>query len=209
LDPNIPQEWGSLMDPLGNAVHTVLAGEIATKTVAVIGCGPIGLFAIAVAKLCGAAEVFAVEVNPYRRALATKMGADVVLDPATEDAAARICELTGDSGVDVVLEMSGNEKGIRLGLKALRTGGRVSLLGLPSRDVSLNLAEDVIFKGAVLQGINGRKMYETWYQMEALLKGGKLDLDPVISHHIPLKDFAQAMELLKTGEASKIILTPF
>ena len=105
--------------------------------------------------------------------------------------------------------MSGNEKGIRLGLKALRTGGRVSLLGLPSKDVSLNLAEDVIFKGAVLQGINGRKMYETWYQMEALLKGGKLDLDPVISHHIPLKDFSKAMELLKTGEASKIILTPF
>ncbi len=209
LDQAIPEEWGSLMDPLGNAVHTVLAGEIATKTVAVIGCGPIGLFAIAVAKLCGAAEVFAVEVNPYRRGLATKMGADVVLDPASEDAAGRICKLTGGVGVDVVLEMSGHQDGIRIGFKALRTGGRVSLLGLPSREVTLNLADDVIFKGATVQGINGRKMFETWYQMEALLKGGKLDLDPVISHHIPLRDFDRAMELLKTGEASKIILTPF
>jgi threonine 3-dehydrogenase len=153
--------------------------------------------------------VFAVEVNPYRRGLATKMGADVVLDPTTEDAAAKILGATDGVGVDVLLEMSGHQNGINTGLKALRTGGRASLLGIPSRPVTLDLAEDIIFKGAVVQGINGRKMYETWFQMEALLKSGKLDLDPVISHTMPLRDFDKAMDLLKSGEASKIVLTKF
>jgi len=209
LDPGIPRAWGSLLDPLGNAVHTVLAGEIATKSVAIVGCGPIGLFAISVARLCGAAQVFAVEVNPYRRELATRMGADVVLDPAAGDAAARILTATGGSGVDVLLEMSGHQQGIRLGFLVLRTGGRASLLGIPPREITINLAEDIIFKGATVQGINGRKMFETWFQMEALLKSGKLDLDPVISHTIPLANFADAMELLRTGEAAKIVLTKF
>jgi threonine 3-dehydrogenase len=209
LDSTLPRAWGSLLDPLGNAVHTVLAGEIATKSVAIVGCGPIGLFAIAVAKLCGAAEVFAIEVNPYRRGLAAKMGADVVLGPGDGDTAAKILHATGGSGVDVLLEMSGHQEGIRTGFKVLRTGGRASLLGIPPREISINLAEDIIFKGATVQGINGRKMFETWFQMEALLKSGRLDLDPVISHTMPLKDFAAAMDLLKSGEASKIILTKF
>jgi threonine 3-dehydrogenase len=209
LDADLPRAWGSLLDPLGNAVHTVLSGEITTKTVAITGCGPIGLFAIAVAKLCGAAMVFAVEVNPYRRGLATKMGADVVLDPTTEDAAAKILAATEGVGVDVLLEMSGHQDGIRTGFQALRLGGRASLLGIPSRPVTIDLAEDVIFKGATVLGINGRKMWETWFQMSALLKGGKLDLDPVISHTMPLRDFDKAMALLKSGEASKIVLTKF
>jgi threonine 3-dehydrogenase len=209
LDPTLPRAWGSLLDPLGNAVHTVLAGEIATKSVAIVGCGPIGLFAISVAKLCGASLVFAVEINPYRRSLAAKMGADVVLDPRDGDTAAKIILATGGGGVDVLLEMSGHQDGIKLGFSVLRTGGRASLLGIPAREISINLAEDIIFKGATVQGINGRKMFETWFQMEALLKGGKLDLDPVISHTMPLREFAAAMELLKSGEASKIVLTKF
>jgi threonine 3-dehydrogenase len=97
---------------------------------------------------------------------------------------------------------------MRLGFQILRTGGRVSLLGIPSQPIALDFAQDVIFKGAVVQGINGRKMYETWYQMEALLKAGKLNLSPVITHRLPMHDFAKGMELLKSGEASKIVLFP-
>ena len=81
----------------------------------------------------------------------------------------------------------------------------MSLLGLPSKPIELNLAEDIIFKGTTVQGINGRRMYQTWYQMAALLKAGKLDLHPVITDRIAMKDFAKAMERLKTGEASKIL----
>ncbi|HEX3472108.1 MAG TPA: L-threonine 3-dehydrogenase [Silvibacterium sp.] len=208
LDPELPREYGSILDPLGNAVHTVLAGEIAAKTVAVTGCGPIGLFSIAVARACGAAAVYAVEVNQHRRQLAEAMHADAVLNPATDDVAAFIREQTNGIGVDVVLEMSGHPDAMRLGFEILRTGGRVSLLGIPSRPVEIDFARDVIFKGAVVQGINGRKMYETWYQMEALLKAGKLDLAPVITHRLPMQSFAKGMDLLKSGEASKILLYP-
>lgn len=208
LDPALPREYASILDPLGNAVHSVLAGEIAARSVAVVGCGPIGLFAIAVARACGASAVYALEVNEHRRDLAHAMHADFVLDPTREDVAAEIAKTTGGIGVDVMLEMSGHPDGMRLGFEILRTGGRVSLLGIPAEPVEIDFARDIIFKGATVVGINGRKMYETWFQMEALLRSGKLDLLPVITHRLPMAEFAHGMDLLKSGEASKIILTP-
>jgi threonine 3-dehydrogenase len=208
LSPDIPPEYASLLDPLGNAVHTVLAGPIAAQTVAVTGCGAIGLFSIAVAKACGAAKVFAIEVNSHRRAVAAKMGADMALDPATEPVEKIVLEATGGTGVDVLLEMSGHPEAIRMGFALLRTGGRASLLGIPSRPFELDFARDIIFKGAIVQGINGRKMFETWFQMEALLATGKLNLEPAITHRLKLSEFPQAMELLRTGEAIKVVMRP-
>jgi threonine 3-dehydrogenase len=206
LDASIPREWGSLFDPFGNAVHTVLSGEIAGQTVAVMGCGPIGLFAIAVAKSCGAAKVIAIEPNAGRRALAGTMGAQVLLDPEATDVVAEVKAATDGNGVDVLLEMSGYGPAIVQGFALLRMGGRASLLGIPSKAVELDLADAVIFKGATVHGINGRKMYETWYQAEALLREGKIDLSPVITHRLPLRRFSEAMGLLVSGEASKILL---
>ena len=208
IDPAIPADYASVLDPLGNAVHTVLAGEVAAKTVAIVGCGPIGLFSIAVARAVGAAQVFAIEINEHRAELARKMKADYVLNPAKEDVKKIVFEATSGVGVDVVLEMSGKTPGIRLGFDILRLGGRVSLLGIPSKPVELNFAEDLIFKGATVQGINGRLMYKTWYQMQALLKNGKLDLSPVITDRISMRDFDRGVERLKSGQASKILLYP-
>jgi threonine 3-dehydrogenase len=208
LDPAIPHEYASILDPLGNAVHTVMAGEIAAKTVAVTGCGPIGLFAIAVARAVGATSVFALEVNEHRRKIAREMKADYVLDPSQENAKAAVMEKTGGLGVDVVLEMAGHPDSIRTAFDIVRRGGRISLLGLTSKPISLNFSEDIIFKGITVQGINGRRMYQTWYQMTALLKAGKLDLHPVITDRIPMKDFSKAMTRLQTGEASKILIYP-
>jgi len=208
IDASIPVDYASLLDPLGNAVHTILAGEIAGRTVAVIGCGPIGLFSIAVARACGSAEVFAIEPNEHRRELAKKMKADYVLNPVTDNVKEFVMEKTDGTGVDVIAEMSGNGKAIKQGFDIVRMGGRVSLLGIPSNAVTLDLANDVIFKGAVVQGINGRLMYKTWFQMNALLKTGKLDLDPVITDRMPLRDFSKGMERLKSGESSKIIVYP-
>src|SRR3954447_26071236 len=208
LDPAIPQEYASILDPLGNAVHTVLAGEIAAKTVAITGCGPIGLFAIAVARAVGATTVFAIEVNEHRRLLAKQMKADYALDPSKEDVSSIVMEKTGGLGVDVVLEMAGHPDAIRTAFDIVRRGGRISLLGLTSKPISLNFSEDIIFKGITVQGINGRRMYQTWYQMTALLKSGKLNLHPAITDRISMKDFGKAMERLKTGEASKILVYP-
>jgi threonine 3-dehydrogenase len=208
IDPSIPPEYASLYDPLGNAVHTVLSGDIAAKTVAITGCGPIGLFSIAVARACGATQVFAIEVNEHRRKIAKQMKADFVLDPAKDDVKKIVMDATNGVGVDVLLEMAGRQEAVATGFSILRLGGRASLLGIPSKPMTMNFAEDIIFKGATILGINGRRMYQTWYQMEALLKAGKLDLHPVITDRMAMKDFAKGMARLKTGEASKILLYP-
>jgi len=208
LDPAIPERYGAILDPLGNAVHTVLAGAIAGQTALVTGCGPIGLMSIAVAKACGSSTVFATETNEHRRALARKMGADVVINPASEDAPARILAETGRTGVDVLLEMSGNPSAIQQGFKALRAGGRASLLGIPTENVPLDLVNDVIFKGATVQGIYGRRMYETWVQMTALLKAGRLNLEPLFGERVKLEQFEEAFAKLRGGLAGKILLYP-
>jgi threonine 3-dehydrogenase len=140
LDPAIPQEYASILDPLGNAVHSVLAGEIAAKTVAVTGCGPIGLFSIAVARAVGAAQVFAIEVNEHRRKIAAQMKAAMVLDPTSQNVQNEILEHTGGLGVDVVLEMAGHPQSIRTAFDIVRRGGRISLLGLTSKPISLNFS---------------------------------------------------------------------
>jgi len=208
IDPAIPEHYAAVLDPLGNAVHTVLAGEIAGQTVAVTGCGPIGLMSIAVARACGASTIFATEVNAHRRALAQKMGADQVFDPRAGDPVAPVLAATNNDGVDVLLEMSGNPAGIRQGFQMLRQGGRASLLGLPGEPVTLDLLSDVIFKGAVVQGIYGRKMFETWEQMTSLLKSGRLNLEPLFNERLPLDRFADAFKLLETGQAGKILFYP-
>lgn len=208
IDPAIPVEYAAILDPLGNAVHTVLAGEIAGMSVAITGAGPIGLFSIAIAKACGGAPVFVTEPHPYRQKLAMKMGADVVLDPTSSDAVAEVMNRTSGVGVDVVLEMSGHPDALRQGFQMLRRGGRISLLGIPAKPLEIDLANDVIFKGAIVQGINGRRVFDTWYKMQALLKSGALKLDPLITDRMPLADFDKGIQMLLSGDASKILLFP-
>jgi len=208
LDAGIPEHYAAIMDPLGNAVHSVLAGSIAGCTVAVTGCGPIGLMSIAVAKACGCSTLYATEISPHRAKLASEMGADLVLNPKETDAVARVLAETAGAGVDVLLEMSGNPAAIRQGLKMLRPGGRASLLGIPAEPVTLDLLEDVIFKGATVQGIYGRRMFETWLQMSALLRDGRLNLEPLFKERLRLGEYAQAFRLLEQGAAGKVILLP-
>jgi threonine 3-dehydrogenase len=208
LDASIPECYAAILDPLGNAVHTVLAGPIAGQTVLVTGCGPIGLMSIAVAKACGSSTVFATETSAERRDMAKRMGADVVIDPRAEDAVSRILVDTSRTGVDVLLEMSGNPSAIQQGFQALRAGGRASLLGIPTENVPLDLVNDVIFKGATVQGIYGRRMYETWVKLLALLKAGRLNLDALFGEREPLEKFEAAFAKLQGGLPGKILLYP-
>ena len=208
VDPAIPEHYAAIMDPLGNAVHTVLAGEIAGLNVLVTGAGPIGLMAIAVARAAGCATLFATEVNPHRRELALKMGADEALDPAKGDVVKHILDATDGAGVDVMLEMSGHPDAIHKGFQMLRPGGRASLLGIPKDPVTLDLVNDVIFKGATVQGIYGRRMFETWVQMTELLKHGRLNLEPLFKERMPLEKFEDAFSLLESGQAGKVLFYP-
>src|ERR1044071_5391690 len=203
----IAMEIGAIMDPIGNAVHTVLeGGGLAGSSVFVLGCGPIGCFACGVAKAAGASMVVASDFNDMRLSLALGMGATVTLNPARDDVLARIRALTGGDGVDLVCEMSGHPAGHHQAFAAARLGGRVNLLGTPSRTTEVDFARDVIFKGLTLYGVTGRKMYETWHQMRRLLQAGQLDPCPVITHRFPLDGIAEAIQVLKDGQAGKVIL---
>jgi threonine 3-dehydrogenase len=202
----IPTEIGAIMDPLGNAVHTVLEAQVPGSTVLVLGCGPIGCFAVGVARAAGASLVIASDFNPTRLELAREMGAQVTLNPGTDDVVARVRELTDGDGVDLVCEMSGHPSGHAQALAAARMGGRVNLLGTPNRTTEVDFARDIIFKGLTLYGVTGRKMYQTWHQMRRFLRAGQLDPRPVITHRFPLECIRDAIQVIKDGQAGKVIL---
>ena len=207
LRPEISDEVGALHDPLGNAMHTVSVQAVSGRSVAVTGAGPVGLLITAIATAAGALDVVALDVNPLRLALAREMGAHAVFDPRDASAEAAILARTRDGrGVDVLLEASGNAAAIHQGLRLLRSGGSAALLGLPSGEVAFNLAEEVIFKGITIRGVNGRQMYETWYEVDAFLRSGRVRPERIVSHRIPLADYREAFELLRRGEAVKILL---
>jgi threonine 3-dehydrogenase len=207
LDPSIPDSWAAVFDPLGNAVHTVMAAGVSVKSVVITGVGSIGLMAIPVARAAGAATVFAVDVNPQKLELAKRVGADATFSATQPDLVDDIIRRTGGDGVDVLLEMSGSGQAIDNGLAMVRNGGVAALLGIPSDEVEINLAERIIFKGLTVLGINGRRMFETWYETQALVTSGRVDLTPIITHEMRFEDFDAAFALMKSGEAAKIVLS--
>jgi threonine 3-dehydrogenase len=204
--PDLSPEIAAIQEPMGNAVFATFVEEVTTQSVAVLGCGPIGLMAVAICRFAGASRVFATDVMPHRREMAAKMGADTVLDGAT-DVAAEIRRQTGGTGVDIVLEMSGAEPAIHAAFQMCTNGGRVSLLGLPSRPVTLDLNDAIIFRGVRVYGITGRELWRTWYKTAALLREG-LDVEPIITHRLPLARFDEAFDLLAQGVAGKVVLLP-
>ena len=202
----IPTEVGAIMDPMGNAFHTVLTAEIPGSTVFIVGCGPIGCFAVGIARAAGATKVIASDVNPKRLELAKKMGAHVILNAAKEDVVKAVIDETGGEGADVVCEMSGVPSALHQALAAVRLGGRVQLLGIPKGEVPINFATEIIFKGITLYGVIGRKMYQTWHQMRRFLTGGQFDPRPVITHKFPLANIDDALAAIRSGDAGKVIL---
>jgi threonine 3-dehydrogenase len=145
LDDSISYEVGGIMDPMGNAFHTALTAEIPGAHVLITGCGPIGIFAAGICRAAGAAHVIASDVNDRRLALAKAMGADEALHPMKAEEA--VMRATNGLGADVVLEMSGVHSAIRQALKLVRVGGRVQMLGIPSKPIEIDFATEVIFKG--------------------------------------------------------------
>ncbi|HET9016563.1 MAG TPA: L-threonine 3-dehydrogenase [Thermomicrobiaceae bacterium] len=206
--PDLPVEIAAIQEPFGNAVHTTLSGDIAARGTLVMGCGPIGLFAVGIARAAGAAPIWAVDVNDYRLDLAVTMGATRVINSTREDPVAIVMADTGGDGADVVLEMSGAPAGIRQAFQALRVGGRISMLGLPAAPFEFDFANLLVLKGAEVHGIFGRKMFETWYRTRTLLGEGLVDVAPLITHRMSLEEFHQGIELLIHGQAGKVILYP-
>jgi threonine 3-dehydrogenase len=204
----IPPRIAAMLEPLGTSLRAVLEMDVSGSSVAVIGCGPIGLFAIASAKATGAFRIIGVDVREERLALAERVGCDLTLNPRQENVADRVLDATHGVGVDSIIEASGNEAALEGAFQFLRKGGRCALIGLPSAPVRLNLGRDVIFKEATILGIHGREMFRTWTRMQQLLSSGLLNVDPVVTHEMPLADCAAGLALLEAGVGGKVILLP-
>ena len=203
---DIPDSHAAVFDPLGNAMHTVTSVPVAGQDVLVVGAGTIGLFAAAIAVSQGAGRVIVLEPNPYRAKLAASLGVDLVLDPHQPDCDDRVRSATEERGPGAILEMSGDAEALRRSLKLARNGAQVALLGLPSRPVELDLSEDVIMKGLVLRGVTGRRMFETWYRVEAFLRRHPDLVDSIITHEMPAPRYAEGFQLMDKGTCGKVVL---
>ena len=206
VHPDIPDHLAAIFDPLGNAMHTVMAAGVSGRSVLITGVGIIGLMAVSIAHAAGAGKILVTDRDRRRLELAKQLGADVAFDASDDAWPAQAREETHSQGPEVLLEMSGHPKAIRQGFAALRNGGTAALLGLPAEPVALDLPNDIIFKGATVLGINGRKMFETWYQVESFLLSGRLNIDPIVTHRLPMADFERGFELMRSGEGIKIVL---
>lgn len=205
----LPPEIATLQEPFGNAVFATSSQDLAGKSVAVLGCGPIGLFTIGIARASGAASVWAADRTPFRLNLAKEMGATGVVNVMEcEDSAAWCREQNEGFGVDVVFEMSGSPRAITDAFKIVRNGGRVILFGIPSRPVEIDVAEALIFKNLNVLALNGRRIFETWYKTRWMLESGVVNLRPLITHQYGLEKLDSAIQQLQAGEACKIILRP-
>jgi threonine 3-dehydrogenase len=202
--PGINHDVASIFDPFGNAVHTALAFPVLGEDVLVTGAGPIGIMAAAVARHAGARYVVISDPNPYRRALAEKIGVTRAVDPRATTLAAVQEELHMHEGFDVGLEMSGNPQAFRDMLASMSHGGKIAMLGIPSEDISINWNQ-VVFNQLTIRGIYGREMYETWYKMTVMLESG-LDISPVITHRLNWRDYEEGFAAMRSGSSGKVIL---
>jgi len=206
---DMPFELGAIHEPLGVGGHGVMAGEINAKTVAVLGCGPIGMFAIGASGVFGATKIFGIEVAPKRVEMARKLFPDAtIINPKEQDPVKTIMDATDGLGVDVSIELSGNAEATRTAFKVLKREGRVSLVGVQPVPIEFDFHPNIILKEARVLGIFGRVVWQTWWQVRAMLDTGKFDPLPIITHRFPLAEFEEAFRLAQSGEAGKILLIP-
>lgn len=209
-DTSIRPEFLSIQEPLGNAVHAMLIEPVHGKSVAILGDGPIGLFAAGVARASGATQIFLTGMEPFRLNIGKKMGADHILNVTEMDAVKFVKEQTGGLGADVVIEMSGSPRAMQDGIAMLRRGGRYCFFGIFKDNLVPTPLNDIVFNGGRFYGINGRLMFDTWFTVSNLLSSKRLDVTPVVTHKMPLTDFEEAFELMieTPKKAGKIVLFP-
>lgn len=204
IPDNISDDLASIFDPFGNAVHTALSFDLVGEDVLITGAGPIGIMAAAVARHVGARHVVITDVNPYRLALAEKMGVTRAVNVAEENLKDVMNQLGMTEGFDIGLEMSGVPVAFRDMLNNMNNGGKIAMLGIPPQDVAIDWNQ-VIFKGLVIKGIYGREMFETWYKMASLIQSG-LDISPIITHQFSIDEFQQGFDTMGSGQSGKVIL---
>jgi threonine 3-dehydrogenase len=205
IPEDISDNLASIFDPLGNAVHAALETELIGEDVLITGAGPIGCMSAAIARHAGARYVVITDINDYRLSLAKKLGASEIVNVSIHGTLSKTIErLQIHEGFDVGLEMSGSPLALQQMLDHMIPGGELALLGILPRNAGINW-DNVIFKGLTVKGIYGRKMFDTWYKMCHMLQGG-LDIEPIITHQLPIDEFQKGFDAMLRGEAGKVIL---
>ena len=204
IPDGISDEMAAIFDPLGNAVHSALSFDLVGEDVLITGAGPIGVMAAAVARHAGARHVVVTDINPYRLALAEKLGATRAVRIDQESLPEVEAEIGMTEGFDVGLEMSGASAAIAQMLETMNHGGKIALLGIPADSMTVNWTQ-IILKGLTLKGIYGREMFETWYKMASLIQAG-LDLTDIITHRFPIEEYEQAFAVMRSGQSGKVVL---
>jgi threonine 3-dehydrogenase len=203
-DPGVNQEVAAIFDPFGNAVHTALSFPVLGEDVLITGAGPIGMMAIPVVKHAGARHVVITDMNPFRLELARKMGATLAVNPNETPIAEVQKQLGMLEGFDVGLEMSGNATALREMMANMSHGGKIAILGIPSKEMPMDLRK-LIFSMLTIKGIYGREMYETWYKMSVMIESG-MDISPVITHRFAFSDFQKGFDAMISGQTGKVVL---
>ncbi len=204
LPDDISDDIGAILDPLGNAVHTALSFDILGEDVLITGAGPIGIMAASVARHAGARNVVITDINADRLALATQVADVVPVNVMVEDLNDVVARLKMRQGFDVGMEMSGNQAALDQMVEAMVMGGRIALLGIPPGKSPVDWSR-IVFKAITLNGVYGRKIFETWYKMIAMLQNG-LDVSEVITHRFHRDDFRAGFETMKAGSSGKVVL---
>jgi threonine 3-dehydrogenase len=206
--PTLAHETAAMLEPFGIAVHACLIGSgVSGQTVLVNGCGPIGLMAITAARALGAGAVIAADLNALRLATAARMGADRAINVGEASLADAVRDMTRGEGVDVGIEFSGSEAGFKAVFDALCKGGDFRLVGAPPTAIPVDFTYWLV-KCPTMHNIHGRRVWETWQRATELVHSGRVDLAPIRSHVLPLKDGIRGFELIRQGAAVKPILVP-
>lgn len=208
LGDDVTYEQGALLEPMGVAMHCIQVAPVGGKDVVLLGCGPIGLMAAGIAKAQGANQIISSDIVDAKLEIAKTMGATITVNSAREDLEEVVMEATGGRGADVVIDYSGSGIAIAGGLKCLKLGGTMVLVGLPDKPVALDLVDGIIYREATLIGVTGRRMYDTWFECEKLLKSGKIDLAPIVGGKYDMKDYEKALKAIKDGVPGKMLLIP-
>ena len=204
VSEDLPEDIVAFFDAYGNATHTALMYDVVGEDVLITGAGPIGVMAAAICRKNGARSVIVTDMNDYRLDMAMKMGATAVVNVGRDslDDAMRSQKMI--EGFDVGLEMSGSGAALNQMLAHMRNGGNIALLGILAQNADVDINE-LIFRSLRMTGVYGRRMFETWYKMGAMIEAG-LDLTPMITHRFHFKDFEKGFEAMNSGQSGKVIL---
>ncbi|MDA0346883.1 MAG: L-threonine 3-dehydrogenase [Verrucomicrobia bacterium] len=197
-------EVAAIFDPFGNAAHTALVYPVLGEDVLVTGAGPIGIMAAVIAKHAGARYVVITDVNEYRLDLARKMGVTMAVNVKKRNLKEVQEHLGMVEGFDIGLEMSGNPGAFQDMLANMCHGGKIAMLGIPSKPFAIDW-NTVVFNMLTIHGIYGREMYETWYKMTVMLQSG-LDIEEIITHRFHYTEFEKGFEVMNSGRSGKVIL---